>query len=88
MRLLRYKNAFESPEDAIERRTQRNTVGLEINKLESEMKPLYADFKQQVEVIFADLSDKEYGISVDEKGELIIINNKNDFNSMNHNKIY
>lgn len=80
MRLLRYKNAFETDAVREQRISERNTMRPKLAGLQDEMKPLYEDFKQQVASVFPDLADKEYGISVDEKGELIILNNKNSLN--------
>lgn len=84
IRLLRYKNFHESEQESDARRAERNVYGQNYIQLEDKMKPLYAEFKSQVDKIFPELSSKDFGISVNEEGSLIIINNNENLTEKDH----
>lgn len=77
IRLFKYHNFSESEQDSIDRRAERNVHFGNYFQLEQQMKPLYADFKREVDDLHPELAKKDYGISVNEDGALMIVNNRN-----------
>ena len=51
---------------------------VKVNDVSERAKPLYADFKQQLEKAIPELVGKEFGFSVQQNGNFTIINNHGD----------
>lgn len=73
---MRYNNYHETKKEKSNRLAHLNYQSVKIDDLQEEMKPYYADFKQLADNDFPELAGKGYGFSVDAKGSLVILDNK------------
>lgn len=87
IRLFKYHNFSESEQDSIDRRAERNMHFRNYFQLEQQMKPLYADFKSEVDDLHPELAKKGYGISVNEDGALMIVNNRNNLSEQEEQEL-
>lgn len=87
MRLLRYNNYSESDNERNIRLAKRNQEAAKIKDLQKEMEPFYANFMREVSDLYPNIAEKEFGISVDEKGKLIIVDNEKKLSEREEGKL-
>jgi len=64
-----------------------NKASRHMNQTASSMKPVYADFKQQLAETYPQLAEKEFGITVKSDGSLRILDNKSQLSAQEQKDI-